>query len=387
MSDRDLLSLLGVLAAQGTLNNAGALLLCRRDVAHPVAVYQYRRTPGGEPTVIERLETPLLLTFSRLMELINARQNITPVNLPDGQQLQIKDFPDVPVRESTVNALIHGDHRLGSPIQIEHSPAVFSVRSPGPLVAGITPANIITHSSKPRYPVLTKAVRVLGLAEEVGQGIDRMYREMIAAGKEVPQIEESYEEVRVALLGGAPNTRITKYIATLPTEERQDTDTLLTIVRLCNKKTVTAQKMAPVMQRRVEEAEESLRRLSSEAIAMLERTRESARRAFPTYRFRGPALQALGRAVRYQRRTWDEIDRKVVEHVEDYGKINNRTLQRLFDVDVYQARSMLADLVQREVLVKRSGAERGPSVAYAPGGKFPGMGRQARKRESDDGTY
>lgn len=75
--------------------------------------YQYRRTPGGEPTVIERLETPLLLTFSRLMELIDAREGITPVNLPDGQQLQIKDFPHVPVRESTRERLIHGDHPAG----------------------------------------------------------------------------------------------------------------------------------------------------------------------------------------------------------------------------------------------------------------------------------
>lgn len=101
-------------------------------------------------------------------------------------------------------------------------------------------------------------------AEEIGRGVDRMYREMIRSG---------------------PATN------------------------------------SP------EEIEAVLRRLAREPAAMLEPTRQSSRLSHPTYRLRGSALQALGPSVAYQWRTTDEIDRKVLEHVQEYEKVTNRTVR------------------------------------------------------------
>ncbi|MGI5273200.1 hypothetical protein ACQEUU_28910 [Nonomuraea sp. CA-218870] len=47
-------------------------------------------------------------------------------------------------------------------------------------------------------------------------------------------------------------------------------------------------------------------------------------------------IARLGSAVAYHSRATDDIDRKIIEHVRDYGEVNNRTIQRLFDVDVYR---------------------------------------------------
>ncbi|MGH3516577.1 MAG: ATP-binding protein [Haloechinothrix sp.] len=66
------------------------------------------------------------------------------------------------------------------------------VTSPGPLVAGVTVKNILTHPSKPRNRALTAAVRTLQLAEEVGRGVDRMYREMIRTGRPMPTIDATF---------------------------------------------------------------------------------------------------------------------------------------------------------------------------------------------------
>lgn len=380
-SKRDLLRGLGVLSG-GKLLRAGELLF-RTDAEPRVQIlYQYRSTAGGEPAVVERLGAPLLIAFERCIDLINARTQMTPLTLPDGQQLQVEDFPELAIREALANALIHRDfHFLDRPIVIDHSPQIFSVESPGPLVSGVTPDNILTHSSKPRNPTLTRAARGLGLAEEVGRGVDRMYREMLRLGREVPSIQSALDGVRVSFVGGAPNTQIARFVALLPAEEREDVDTLLVLVSLCSTKTVTASGLAHVLQKGEEEVEAVLRRLAGSSVALLEPTRESARRTRPTYRLRGATLQELGPAIQYHRRTTDEIDRKVIEHVREYNRITNKTVRNLLDVKVDRGASILRDLVERGILVKTSAAQRGPSVEYGRGPKFPKRGR-ARSRKA-----
>ncbi len=378
----ELLRALGVVSINNRLLNAGAVLFAEPTGSVPI-VYQFQPTPGGEPKAIERLTQPLLLAFQRAMALIQARQNVTPLNLPGGQQIQIEDFPTLAVREALANAVIHRDYHLHATVNVIHSPEFLAVTSPGPLVSGVTPNNILTHPSKPRNPCLMNAARVLGLAEEIGRGVDRMYREMISAGRDIPHIESFHDHVRVTLAGGHANTQVARFVAQLPEQERDDTDAMLVLFRLCSVRTLSATDIAPLLQKNPIEAEAALRRLASDSIGVLEPTRQSARRAHPTYRLRGEVLKALGAAVPYQRRTVDEIDRKVIAHVREYGKVTNRTVQNLLDVGINRARDILADMVQRRLLRKTSPHERGPGVEYGPGSRFP---TQRMRRPPEKGT-
>src|SRR5262249_50828378 len=147
-----------------------------------------RRTSGGEPVVVTRTASPLVEGFEAVITAIEARRVLTPMTLPSGQQIQIEDFPSRAVREALSNAVLHRDYQLDGPVVVSHSPQIFEVVSPGPLVAGVTPENILTHESKPRNPALARMARILGLAEEVGVGVDRMYREMLFAGNQPPTI-------------------------------------------------------------------------------------------------------------------------------------------------------------------------------------------------------
>jgi ATP-dependent DNA helicase RecG len=54
-------------------------------------------------------------------------------------------------------------------------------------------------------------------------------------------------------------------------------------------------------------------------------------------------------------------------------------LQRLFDIDVYQGRDLLRDLVGREILVRVSEQTRGVAVKYGPGPKFPQKVKRATR--------
>lgn len=174
---------------------------------------------------------------------------------------------------------------------------------------------------------------------------------------------------------GAANTRIPHFVAQLPDEERADVDALLILYALCHRQSLTAVELASLLQKRPESAQAALERLAQDRIALVEPSRGTARRTFPKYRLREHVRQELGTAVRYNRRSVDQTDRRVIAHVREDGKITNRTVRDYFDVDVARARDILRDLVKREILVKTSEAERGPSVTYGPGARFPSEGR------------
>ena len=61
----------------------------------------------------------------------------------------------------------------------------------------------------------------------------------------------------------------------------------------------------------------------------------------------------------------------MVDHVRDYGRINNRTVRDLFEVNVQRASALLGNLRRRGLLVKTSKQQRGPGVEYGPGPEFP----------------
>jgi ATP-dependent DNA helicase RecG len=379
-TDEDLLRVLGLVTSSGMLNRAGQLLFCDPDVGSPLVVYQYRRTPAGEP-VVTRPEGGLLQCLLRVLDLIEARLDTTPVNLPGGQQLQLADLPQAAVREAVANAVIHRDYRLRGAVRVEHAPTRLLVASPGPLVQGVTVDNLLTTSSRPRNAHLASAVRTLGLAEEAGVGIDRMYREMVRVGHNPPVFEETPDQVLVTLIGGAPNTHLTRYVATLPPSEADDADAMLVLFTLLTRRVIDAAQLTPLLQKGPEEVEYVLRRLTAEPAAMLEPTRETARRRHPNYRLREHVITVLGPAVTYRRRTSDEYDRKIVDLLRETGTINARIVRITLDLGAVAASRVLADLVERDVLVKTSDAQRGPSVTYGPGPHFPGpTGRAPRKR-------
>ncbi|NGM12637.1 putative DNA binding domain-containing protein [Verrucosispora sp. WMMA2044] len=389
-SDGDLLRILGVVNEAGRLNRAGLLLFAEEDGGpgngSHLVVYQFRKTPAGEPTVVHRITGPLLPALVRILELIDARVDKTPVNLPGGQQVQLADLPEAAVREAVVNALVHRDYRLAGPVQIEHAPTRLVVASPGPLVFGVTVENILTTTSRPRNPLLAGAVRTLGLAEEAGVGVDRMYREMVRVGHQPPRYLEEPDRVTVTLLGGAPNRHLARYVAALPETEQDDADTLLILYHLLTHRVLSAVDAVPLLQKDVVEAQEVLLRLSTEPVAMLESTRETARRRHPNYRLRGSALSALGPAVRYHRGHRDDAERKVIELLQAAGQVNARMVRVALDLDAQATSRLLGGLVDEGVLARISESRRGPSVTYGPGPKLSPRGRrQPRKSPTSEG--
>lgn len=374
-SDIDLLRALGVVMADQMLTNAGALLFSRAYENRPLVSYTHRRTPAGQLTSNEQFSGPLIVAIDRVFDLISARLETTPVFIGKGQQLHITDLPEAAIREALINGIMHREYYSLDRTSVEHTTTQLRVVSPGGLLPGISTENILTTSSRTRNTNLANALRMLGLAETAGSGVDKMYAEMTRIGHQPPHYIVDPTKVVVTLLGGAPNAPLANYVATLPPEEASDADSMLTLLTLLTKRTVSAEEAKILLQKAsFEEAQSVLLRLSGGRLKMLEPTRETVRKKFPKYRLHEDAITALGSAVTYRRRTTDQVDRKVIELVRETGTINSRMVKILLDLDTPSASRVLADLVERQVLVKTSAATRGPSVTYGKGKKFPSRG-------------
>lgn len=377
------------LVSGGDLTNAAVLLLGSEELIHRVIPahgysYQYRPSPGSEATFSTRGNRAIPAAVESLLELVEARVETRPLNLAGGVQLSLSDYPPNAVREVVVNALVHRDFPARGSVDIEHAPERLVVQSPGGLVAGVTPENILTHPSTPRHRLLGEAIALLRLAERTGQGIDRAYREMLQLGKEPPRIEDDALRVRAILAGGIGNDAFVRFVRDLPGPLAGDVEVLITLSLLRASSTLDALTLAQAIQRSPAEAQDVLGRMSDDQVGLLEPTRRTLRKPFPSYRLRNEPLAALARAVTYRRRTIDQMDEKVVEHVQEYGFVTNRTLQRLFDRDLYAARNLLNDLRDRGLLEKLGTARGGPGVKYGPGPKFPRPRRRTDSRAHGD---
>ena len=363
------------------LTRAGELLFTKSPDHREHLAYIYRRAQTGALIANEQLGGPLLSVLQRVFDLVAARVDRTSVNIGGGQQLQVADLPEGAVREAIVNAVMHRDYRDyrdSARITVEHAATRLAISSPGPFVSGVTINNVLTTSSRSRNPQLAEAIRKLGLAETAGAGIDRMYAEMARVGHQPPIFDADDATVRVTLLGGAPNEHLTRFVTTLPPGVSEDADTLIVLLTLLTRRTVTAVELAPTLQRAEVEAQAVLERLAAPPLVLIEATRESSRRSRPTYRLREETIAALGPAITYRRRTADSLDRKILALLREAGTLNSRMVKVLLDLDTSTTSRILADLVDRGLLVKSSQATRGPGVTYGAGPELPKKGRTPR---------
>jgi ATP-dependent DNA helicase RecG len=327
---------------EASVNRAGALLLAPADVLASAIPeygysYQYRSVSGAEATNRLRGREPMLAAIEVLIDAVERRTEIEPLNLSGGVQLALHDYPSDAIRELVVNGFIRRSYETQGTVDVEHTGDQLTISSPGGFVAGVSPENILTYPSTPRNRLLTETVAVLQLAERTGQGVDRVYREMLRSGKEPPTFRSAVLLVQAALVGGTGNTSFVRYVADLADPLDRDVDVLLALSLLRRKRTVDALALSGVVQRSPADAQRVLQRMTDARLT--EPTRRTAHRPLPSYRLHPDAVAGLGRALTYHRRQLDAADDKVLEHFREYGYITNRTVQRMFDIDVYRART------------------------------------------------
>lgn len=265
-TDADLLRRLNVVKDGEHLTNAGSLLF----VATPEAGIDYIRRdyPGGDSTFRVRPSGPLL---TQLAKVEQAAMSSNPVvHVPAGlAHAQVRSLPQIALREAIVNGIVHRDWLTPAPTVVEHIGNTLTVTSPGGFIAGVSPTNIITHPSAPRYRSLATVVSALRLSEQEGIGVDRMVAEMLALGYSKPEITEiEGPYVRAALIGGTPDQEWLRFMnAAEPKSINRDVDSLLLLDMLMEEGWFDAARAAPVLQRSLAETRESIDRLAQATLS------------------------------------------------------------------------------------------------------------------------
>ena len=178
---------------------------------------------------------------------------------------QVKALPSAAVREAMVNGLVHRDWRSPLATVAEHVGDVFRVTSPGGLIGGVTPGNIITHPAAARHRSLAETAAKLGIAEREGLGVDRMHADMLSIGRPGPVISiVDGPYVRTSLLGGPPDATMIAWLAGLePQGLARDVNMLLLVDLLCRHGWLDAELAAPKLQRTAESTANEIERLAS----------------------------------------------------------------------------------------------------------------------------
>ncbi len=196
----------------GTVMTKAAMLLFARDPRRYIAgaaVQAVRRAgvgPGPGPTVARvEIAGPIPRLLDEVQRFIDAQAGGLETVL-GGHRERLPVYPTAVIREAVLNALAHRDYGLaGATVDVTIWDDRIEVQSPGSLPGHITLDNIrAEHYSRNRRIMMV--LKLLGLVEEYGEGIDRMYREMDARLLEPPAFVVTPSSVTVTLRNRSPIT-------------------------------------------------------------------------------------------------------------------------------------------------------------------------------------
>jgi len=166
------------------------------------AIQMIRRTgvgPGAGPTEARiELSLPIPRLLDAAIEFINKHTRRFQA-VVGRRRVVMSEYPEEVLREAILNALAHRDYGLkGATVDVTIWDDRIEIRSPGSLPGPITLENMrVEHYSRNRK--IMSCLKVLGLVEEYGEGVDRMFDGMEERLMDPPLIEATPTSVSVTL--------------------------------------------------------------------------------------------------------------------------------------------------------------------------------------------
>lgn len=325
-------------------NIAGLLLLGYESVLREALpthhVFFQVLDERGNVKVNNAFRWPLLRVIDDLESRFAARNQESEVTV-GLFRLPVPDYSAEGFREAVNNALLHRDYCRLDAAYIQWQPDHLLITSPGGFPEGITVNNILVHEPKPRNPRLAEAFKRIGLVEQTGRGVDKIYMGQLRYGRPVPDYSRSDASgVRVVLYGGKPSLEFAKFVY------EQDKngmplsfDELLILNSLFFERRIDSESAGRLTQKGTSEARNVLERLHERGL--VEAAGEKTGRV---YHLSASLYRELGQANGYVRT--HGIDRLrqeglVMEYIEAHGRITRAEMVKLLGVSPNQARRVI----------------------------------------------
>ena len=110
---------------------------------------------------------------------------------PNGLFVTVPQYPEFCWKELVINSICHRDYSiLGTDIQVKIFDNHFTVESPG-LLPGLVRVSNMREIHFSRNPKIAEYMHTYKFVKEFGEGIDRMYRELLEAGNPDPVFKQA----------------------------------------------------------------------------------------------------------------------------------------------------------------------------------------------------
>ncbi|WP_041221970.1 AlbA family DNA-binding domain-containing protein [Deinococcus proteolyticus] len=277
LPDIDFLRELGLIAPSGGAlrpNLAGILLAgtpaaIRAHIPQAEVCFYHHQTLDVEFHFREDLLRPIPATLSRLAELIQARNRFTPVQV-GLFRIEVWEQDETVYREALLNALTHRDYQSRDAVHVHLYPNRLDILNPGGLPGGITPGNILRHQPKRRNPLLAEVLARLGLIEQAGVGVDKMFGLMLRHGKEPPEFTTYPDAVELSLHSMGFDAEFVRFVARKQEElQTLSLDMLIVLSVLAREGEATRAELARALQLAEDRTPRLLRQM--EDIGLIER--------------------------------------------------------------------------------------------------------------------
>ncbi len=202
LGNRELAEALGLTSSRGVTLAAVLLLGSRSALSRSVPRHElvFSRTRGSTGYDVRRdLRAPLLETLEEVRNLLTVNLRVMPIGPAGFHQLEIPDITWWIAREAVLNALVHRDYFLHQSIHLRLSSGRVEITSPGGFIGGVTAENILRHPPVRRNPLLADVLQTIGLVNRLGLGVDRIFEESLALGKDLPRYEADESHVKLVL--------------------------------------------------------------------------------------------------------------------------------------------------------------------------------------------
>ena len=257
MSDRDLLQAIGALK-ESRLTVAGLLMAGKSQLIEkyvPCHRWAFRKMASDtEYTVRDEGSDAIPLALRELERYIDADNPVSTLEI-GFLHPEFKKFPKIAIREGIMNAFVHRDYRVPGAVMVKHYSDELIISSPGELIGGITPENILHHAPNALANILEK----LRLVNRSNLGVPRIYSSMLMEGKETPIYEVSGENVELTLRGSVVVPSIRLLVKQLSEKGvKIEVDELIILNYLLRHREISAQTAAEICQRSVRRISETL---------------------------------------------------------------------------------------------------------------------------------
>jgi ATP-dependent DNA helicase RecG len=199
----------------------GLLLIGRKEALKhymPTAESSVQVLAGTGIKVNESFFLPILAAFEKIVGVFSAWNASTEMNM-GLYRINIPDCDPRAFREGLVNAFCHRDYSVLGRVLVQMNDEGISISNPGGFIEGIHAENLLDVEPRGRNPVLSDALKRIGLAERTGRGIDRIYEGSLLYGRLLPDYDQS-SSVGIKLF--LPKGPVDKAFIRLVSQEQQN---------------------------------------------------------------------------------------------------------------------------------------------------------------------